>query len=129
MSGNGKLSRKKHLLIAELLQRPTIREAAEAVNLGEATAYRWLREPDFQSHYRAARRRIVEFSISRIQIASSEAVEVLRAVMNDLDAPKSTRVSASKIILELSLKGIELTDIIERIENLEQAVIDHNKRK
>jgi len=28
-----KLSRKKHLLIAELIQQPTIREAAEAVLL------------------------------------------------------------------------------------------------
>jgi hypothetical protein len=123
MSANGKLSRKKHLLIAELLQRPTIREAAEAVKLGEATAHKWLRDPTFQRCYRAAREQIVEFSISQIQKASSEAVEVLRRILHDNTAPASSRVSASKIILELSLKGLEVTDILERIDSLEQAIL------
>jgi uncharacterized protein (UPF0147 family) len=123
MSANGKLSRKKHLLIAELLQRPTIREAAEAVKLGEATAHKWLRGPTFQRCYRAAREQIVEFSISQIQKASSEAVEVLKEILHDNTAPASSRVSASKIILELSLKGLEVTDILERIDSLEQAIL------
>jgi hypothetical protein len=123
MSANGKLSRKKHLLIAELLQRPTIREAAEAVKLGEATAHKWLRDPTFQRCYRAAREQIVEFSISQIQKASSEAVEVLKEILHDNTAPASSRVSASKIILELSLKGLEVTDILERIDSLEQAIL------
>jgi hypothetical protein len=123
MSANGKLSRKKHLLIAELLQRPTIREAAEAANLGEATAHRWLRDPAFQRCYKAARQQIVDISISQIQKASSEAVEVLREILHDNTAPASSRVSASKIILELSLKGLEVTDILERLDSLEQAML------
>jgi hypothetical protein len=123
MSGTGKLSRKKHMLIAELLQRPTIREAAEAVNLGEATAHRWLRDPTFQRSYKAARLQIVDFCISRVQKASSEAVDVLREILRDNTAPASSRVSASKIILELSLKGLEITDILERLDNLEQAIL------
>ena len=123
MSGNGKLSRKKHLLIAELLQRATIREAAEAVNLGEATAHRWLRDPTFQRSYKAARQQIVDFCISRVQKASSEAVDVLREILRDNTAPASSRVSASKIILKLSLKGLEITDILERLDNLEQAML------
>ena len=123
MSGTGKLSRKKHMLIAELLQRPTIREAAEAVNLGEATAHRWLRDPTFQRSYKAARLQIVDFCISRVQKASSEAVDVLREILRDNTAPASSRVSASKIILELSLKGLEITDIFERLDNLEQAIL------
>ncbi|MFO7687492.1 MAG: hypothetical protein R6V60_15520 [Desulfobacterales bacterium] len=123
MSGKGKLSRKKHLLIAELLQRPTIREAAEAANLGEATVHRWLRDPAFQRCYKAARQQIVDISISQIQKASSEAVEVLRLVLHDNTAPASSRVSASKIILELSLKGLEVTDILERLGRLERAMM------
>jgi len=43
-----KLSRKKHLLIAELIQQSAIKKAAKAANLGEATAYRWLKDPTFQ---------------------------------------------------------------------------------
>lgn len=123
MIGHGKLSRKKHLLIAELLRRPTIRAAAEAVNLGEATAHRWLKDPTFQRCYKAARQQIVDVSISHIQKASSEAVEVLREILHDNTAPASSRVTASKIILELSIKGLELADILERLDNLEQAML------
>ena len=123
MIGTGKLSRKKHLLIAELLQRPTIREAAEAVNLGEATAHRWLRDPAFQRSYKAARQQIIDVCISRLQKVSSEAVEVLREILHDNTAPASSRVSASKIVLELSLKGLEVSDILERLDNLERAIL------
>ena len=116
------MTRKKHLLIAELIQQPTIREAAKAANLGEATAYRWLKNPTFQRGYRTARQQIVELSISQIQKASTEAVDVLREILHDNTAPTSSRVSASKIILELSLKGLEITDILGRLDSLEQAM-------
>ena len=118
-----KITRKKHLLIAELIQQPSIKKAAEAANLGEATAYRWLKDPAFQRAYKAARQQIVDCSIGQIQKASSEAVEVLREILHDTDAPASSRISATKIILELSLKGIELTDILERLDSLEQAML------
>ena len=124
MIGHGqKLSRKKQQLIAELIQQQTVREAAKAVGIGEATAFRWLKDAQFTSSYRKARQQLVEHSISRIQKASGEAIELLRTVLQDDTAPASSRVSASKIILELSIRGLEITDIIERIENLEQAVM------
>jgi hypothetical protein len=123
MSGNGKLSRKKHILIAELLQQPTIREAAKAANIGEATAHRWLKDPTFQRCYKEARQQIVDNSIGQIQKASAEAVEVLREILHDVDAPASSRISATKIILELSLKGIELSDVLERLDSIEQAML------
>ena len=117
-----KITRKKHLLIAELIQQSSIKKAAEAANLGEATVHRWLKDPIFQRCYRTARQQIVELSISQIQKASTEAVDVLREILHDNTAPTSSRVSASKIILELSLKGLEITDILGRLDSLEQAM-------
>jgi hypothetical protein len=122
--GHGqKLGRKKQQLVAALLEQPTVKAAAKAANIGEATAHRWMKDPNFQRCYKDARQQIVDLCISRIQKASSEAVEVLREILHDNAAPASSRISASKIILELSLKGLEITNIIERIENLEQAVM------
>jgi uncharacterized protein (UPF0147 family) len=118
-----KMTRKKHLLIAELIRQPTIKKAAEAANLGEATAYRWLKDPTFQRCYREARQQIVDNSIGQIQKASAEAVEVLREILHDKDAPAASRISATKIILELSLKGLEITDIIQRLDSIEQAML------
>ena len=124
MIGHGqKLSRKKQQLIAALLEQPTIRKAAKAVDLGEATAHRWLRDPAFQRSYKAARQQIVDFSISQIQRASSEAVGVLREILHDKTAPASSRVSASKIVLEIALKGLEVSDILERLDNLERSML------
>lgn len=127
-NGHGeKASRKKEALICALLVEPTVEQAAKKVGIGTTTAFRWMQEPTFQDDYREARRMAVTQAISQIQQASTEAVQTLRNVMANEDAPPASKVSAAKTVLEMSLKAVELEDLATRIERLEHSVAQNGR--
>lgn len=122
VSGKTKMTRKMEAAIAALLTAPTIAEAAKTVGIHEQTLWRWLQNSDFQACYREAKRQAVAQAIARLQQVSSEAVETLQQVMNDPETSASARVSAAKIVLEMTLKGSELEDLAARLEQLERLI-------
>jgi len=120
MSGHGqKLSRKEEAAISALLTQGTLAGAASVAGIGEATLRRWLQRDDFQSAYRRARREAVSQAVAHLQRVSGEAVETLRVIMNDDQKPSSARVTAARVILEMSIKAVELEDLEVRITALE----------
>jgi len=57
MTGHGaKFGRKKEDAIAALLTQRTVEEAAKSLNIATKTLLRWMKEPEFDAAYRAARR-------------------------------------------------------------------------
>jgi predicted site-specific integrase-resolvase len=108
--------------ITALLVQGSLQAAAEASGIHEKTLRRWLRDDAvFQTAYREARRAVVQHAIVQVQRATGEAVETLRQVMRDADAPASARVSAAKSSLETAVKAVELEDLEARIAALEAA--------
>ena len=121
MKGHGeKLSLKQEALISALLTAPRLADAAQTAGIGEVTAWRWLKDATFQAAYRDARRAVVQHAITQVQQATGEAVETLRRVMQDPEAPASAKVSAAKNILDTAVKAVELEDLEARITALEQ---------
>src|SRR5437879_1275745 len=116
-----KLSRKQEQTIAALLTCDSLTAAAAGCGIAEATLHRWLKDDGFQAAYREARRAVVQQAIVQVQGATGEAVETLRAVMQDADAPASARVSAAKAILETAIRAVELENLEARIAALEAA--------
>jgi hypothetical protein len=82
----------------------------------------WLTVPAFQRAYREARRRIVEGAIARMQRATGAAVRALRR--NLTAARAADQIRAAQLILEGSLRAVELTDLAQRIEDLERALLE-----
>jgi|SRR5579872_262422 len=122
MTGHGaKFGRKKEQAIAALLTQRTTEDAARSVGIGPATLLRWLKEPEFDTAYRAARRAAFSQSIARLQQASSAAVATLLKIMVDQNAPASTRVRAADSVLDHAAKSIEIEDIEVRVAALEEA--------
>jgi hypothetical protein len=120
MKGHGeKLSRKQEALISALLTTPTLADAAHTAGIGEVTAWRWLKDATFQATYRDARRAVVQHAIAQVQRATGEAVETLRSVMQDAEAPASARVSAARVVLETAVKAVEVEDLEARITAIE----------
>ncbi len=111
---------KQEQAILALLAEPTIHAAGVACGVSDTTLWRWLQLSEFQRRYRAARRQIVESSIGRLQKSCDEAVHALRMIIRDQRAPASARVAASRVVLEQSLRALELEDLTERIERLEE---------
>jgi len=117
-----KLSAKKHKAIAALLKESTIRGAAKSLNIGEVTLHRWLGDDEFQTAYRQAKSKIVSHAISRLQNASSKAVDTLMEIISDRDKPPSTRVTAARAVLEMSVKTVEIEDLEARLRDVEKLI-------
>ncbi len=117
-----KETNKEKVLIA-LIETSSIREAAKVSGICEATIYNYLRDSEFKTAYRDARRQTVESAIAQMQNAASEAVERLK----ELQYCENPAVAArcAQIIFENSVKGLETTDILERLETLEN---EHSKQ-
>lgn len=118
-----KQTNKEKALIA-LLETASIVEASAVCGLSQETLYRYLRDKDFLKDYRDARRATVESAITQIQNATSEAVETLKKNLH-CENPAS-EIRAAQIILDNAIKGVELIDVIERLEILENAVEGKN---
>lgn len=111
----------KHVRAIEaLLQEPTILAAAKKSGVGQATLFRWLNDPQFAGAYKEARGRMLEGTLTSLQSASADAVKCLREVINDTTAQVTARVSASKTILDLSIKAREIFELEDRITYLEK---------
>jgi hypothetical protein len=119
------LTAKQEKALLALLAHGTLKEAAAACGMYETTLWRMMQLPHFQSSYRASRRQVVEAAIAQLQAGCSVAVRVLLEVAEDEQASSSARVSAAKIVLDQSVSALELTDLQERVEQLEKQFGEH----
>ncbi len=117
-----KQEHKREQAVAALITSSSITEAAQAVGIGERTLFTWLQDADFKEQYRQARREVVGQALANLQRVSSLAVSTLSEIMEDKKAPATSRVSASKAVLELAIRAVELEDVIQRLEALEEEV-------
>ena len=93
--------------------------AAAKAGIGESTLLRWLQAPEFKARYRDARRQVVEHAVCALQRATSTAVATLER--NLTCGVPAAEISAAKAVLDFAVKGVELVDLAERVEQLEQA--------
>jgi hypothetical protein len=130
VTGHGsQLGRKKEEAIVALLTQRTIEDAAHAVNVSTKTILRWLKDPEFEAVYRAAKWAAFGQSIARLHHLSSAAVSILAKVMLDSATPPATRVRAADSILDHAAKAIEMEDIERRVSELERAVEDQGLKR
>jgi AcrR family transcriptional regulator len=115
----------KEKILAALIETSSIREAAKKSGIGEATIYRHLQDKEFLAEYRSARRATVESAIAQMQNAASEAVERLKELQYSENPAVAAR--CAQIIFESSVKGMETTDILERLETLENEFTKQNE--
>src|SRR5437867_1449079 len=115
-----KLGRKKEAGVLALLSSRNVEEAARVACVSPRALYRWMKEPEFDSAYRDAKRAAFSQSIARLHQMSSAAVSTLGKIMVDANAPASTRVRAADSILNHTIKAIEIEDIEARVSELER---------
>jgi hypothetical protein len=124
-----KLSAKQERALVALLDCGEIKQAAETAGVTKVTLWRWLQAPDFQSRYRAARRQLVETAIAQLQSDCTIAARVLREVAEDRQAPASSRVAAARAIIEQSVSAVQLTDLQERLEEVERLLQEQETKR
>ncbi len=105
-----KLSRRQEAALVALLQKGSIKEAAESSNLSEVTLWRYLRDKTFVERYREARMKLVDAAIAKLQSAADAAVNTLREIAEDKNAAPTARIAAARTILSQAVKGVVMME-------------------
>jgi phage terminase small subunit len=120
MGDNESLTTRQRRFVTALLAAPTIRQAAEAADVSETTAWRYLSDP-------TVRREVADRQSAMLAQASSGVVSdmavaraVLRQVMADTNASAASRVSAARAILDAGLRLFEMVSLSDRVAALEE---------
>lgn len=121
-----KITVKQEKLIALLLSERTIDAACTRANIAVTTYWRWMKDAHFLGEYRRARRGILENTIAKLQSITFAAVDTLERNLN-CENP-SVEIRCAAVILEQSIKGIEMLDVENRLETLEEIVRLREKR-
>lgn len=111
-------------VLTALLAGSTIEAAATAAGINAATIHRWLGQPSFVAAYRDSRTRALLNAIAALQLGAATVVAELRMIATDRSIAPGTRVQAARAFLDLTLRGSEVVDLAERIEQLEAAAAD-----
>lgn len=112
------LNPKQEAALLALLSCRTIEEAAAEAGVTPRTIARYLSEDSFRRAFRAARRQVYEAGLASLQSTVREAAEALRR--NLACGKPSVEVMAARTIFDLSHKGIEIFELLERVEALER---------
>lgn len=116
------LTPKQILFIQNLMTESSIEKAMKKTRIGKATGYRWLDDADFQKVYRDEKRKLLQHITTSLQNNATMAIETLVEVMRDGEQTGASRVSASKLVLEMAYRGYELEELTERLEKIERSL-------
>lgn len=127
MKLSGKISAKQEKLIALLLTEKTIDEACLKGKIAATTYWRWMQNEAFLREYRKVRRGILENTVARLQSSTYQAIETLERNLTCENS--AAEIRAAQIILEQSIRGLELLDIEGRVEMLEELLTKEEDHK
>ncbi len=113
------LSKKQTDFITALMTCDTITQAHEKAGISQASAYKYLKDPTFKSVISEMRKEVMRGVISKLMTYGTHAVDTLANIMKDEKAPHTARVSAARAILENLTKTVEMSDMVDRLEQLE----------
>jgi hypothetical protein len=118
----GRQDRKREQAIAALLECGTLAEAAQRAKVSVRTLKVWLKEPGFLGAYRAAKRQLTEHAIGVLQEAAALAAATLRRSLRG--GKVADRIRAALGILRHAVDAVELTDLRQRVEELERKLTE-----
>lgn len=129
MLGHGAKFDKAEQAVAALLSHRSIEDAAREVGISRNTLMRWMKEPEFQTKCREARRTVFSHAIGRLQDSAGAAATTVLRIMLDPNAPAHTRLRAAEVVLEQAAQAGEIENMAARVARLEQAAGSTSKSR
>jgi len=110
----------QRIALTTLLETGQVTDAARAASVSRDTVHRWLREPLFLEHLRAAEAEALRALSRKLIALGSKATATVEATMDDMEIPASVRLKAADTVLARLLQLRELVDFEQRLSGLEQ---------
>jgi hypothetical protein len=122
---NEQLSDRQQVALAALVKEPSVRAAAKACGLSEASIYRWKKHDSaFSQALKAARWAALEDSRKRLEQRVDVATDTLVAVCLDDKASASARVAAARSLWSIASRNYDYDDVLETLEELKDDATD-----
>lgn len=109
----------KEKALAALLTSKTRKEAAEKAGISYRTIRVYLQDAEFLAEYRQRKGEIIDDAARRLTNAMQKAIDVLENA-TDGKKVKDAALKASKLVLEYSARFITISDIMARLDAMEE---------
>jgi hypothetical protein len=107
-------------LVLALARGATVRDAAREARLSERSAYRRAADADFRQQVSRARAALLAQAVG---VLADQSTAAARTLADLLSSPNETiRLRAAVALLACAVKGVESSDVAERIAWLEDAL-------
>ncbi|WP_026659122.1 helix-turn-helix domain-containing protein [Butyrivibrio sp. AC2005] len=109
-------------IVSALIECGTIKAAAEMLGVQIKTLYSRMKQEHFKELYARAKSDLLKAATAKMQRNLVDACEVIAEIMKDADTAQQIRLNAADCIIRNTLKMLEQTDIMERVEELEAII-------
>ena len=116
------LTAKQLKAIPAILAARSITDGCRAARISRETFYAWLQEPAFKAEYERQGRALIDEAFQGLKGLTGEAVETLRKLLTSRQ--DGVKLRAAQLVIESTLKRIEIEDLKERIDALERRIAD-----
>lgn len=111
-------------MLETLISTGNIKECAEVLGCTRKSIYDRLKKPEFYARLQQQRKNAFTLASAQITDAQSTAISTLVDIMSDESASAMVRVKASQAILDISLKTVQMSDIVDEIAELKKILKD-----
>lgn len=108
-------------IIAALIDKGSIKEAAEFLGCQQRTLYERMKKADFKEMYNEAKKEILKSATAKLQSQLGGAVDTLVNIMNDESVAAQTRVNSAVNIIQYAQKFTETVELLESVHEIEKA--------
>lgn len=109
-------------ILSALLSFGSVRKASEQLGCSRDTIYRRLQREDFKQRYKALQGAIVSMACTDIVASLTDAIETLHAIVTSDTASVTAKISASDSLLRHGIRYLEVSNILERLNRLENRI-------
>lgn len=113
---------KNEVVIAALLQSPTVTEAAKSCGVSYTRIYARLRDPAFKAEYDAAKSAVIQQAVTYVQSVTAAAIKRLYDIMNDPEVAPQIQVNAADCLLRNSHKLTETGEVMQQLAEIKAAM-------
>ena len=115
-------------LLEMLLVHGGVRGAAAVLGISQNAVYKRLKDDSFRQQYDVMQGALLSTAAASMVNALDKAVSALLAVLNDTEASAGLKVSAANALLNHCCRYVETSNVLRRLEALEDFANGHSKQ-
>lgn len=115
-------------LLEMLLVHGGVRGAAAVLGISQNAIYKRLKDDPFRQQYDVMQGALLSTAAASMVNALDKAVSALLAVLNDTETSAGLKVSAANALLNHCCRYVETSNVLRRLEALEDFANGHSKQ-